>query len=299
MRTLPRWATTPIGSCSGPASPSTPRGGGRVSTGDLAVEAAGRCLAAGDIRPDRSIWCCWVLLPPMASAGHGQLRRTTWGSAPRPSTSGRLRGLRLRPDYRMQYVASGCSQRALVVGADCNSRMVDPADKQTYPLFGDAAGAMIVAPVAHQGLLAYAVGSDGSGARLDLPPYRRCTRAVLRRQPQRPLLPHGRPARLQVGHSHLRRRPSAKCSTRPAWAWTTSTWWSFTRPTCGSSRRRRGTRHAALPGLQQSRPLRQHFFGRHLPGAGRGLSSGRSSRQPRAFQRLGPGLTWGTVLIRW
>ena len=46
----------------------------------------------------------------------------------------------------VQYVATGCSQRALVIGADCNSRMVDPADKQTYPLFGDAAGAVIVAP---------------------------------------------------------------------------------------------------------------------------------------------------------
>ena len=67
----------------------------------------------------------------------------------------------------MQYVASGCSQRVLVIGADCNSRMVNPADKQTYPLFGDAAGAVVLAPGgADQGILAYAVGSDGSGAKL-------------------------------------------------------------------------------------------------------------------------------------
>jgi 3-oxoacyl-[acyl-carrier-protein] synthase III len=67
----------------------------------------------------------------------------------------------------MQFVATGCSQRPLVIGADCNSRVVNPADKQTYPLFGDAAGAVVLAPGgADQGILAYAVGSDGSGAEL-------------------------------------------------------------------------------------------------------------------------------------
>ncbi len=45
--------------------------------------------------------------------------------------------------------------------------MVNPADKQTYPLFGDGAGAMVLAPGSpEQGILAYAVGSDGSGADL-------------------------------------------------------------------------------------------------------------------------------------
>jgi len=67
----------------------------------------------------------------------------------------------------MQYVASGCSKRALVIGADCNSRVVNPADRRTYPLFGDAAGAVLLAPGGDsQGLLSYAVGSDGSGADL-------------------------------------------------------------------------------------------------------------------------------------
>ena len=67
----------------------------------------------------------------------------------------------------MQYVANGCSRLALVIGADCNSRVVNPADKRTYPLFGDAAGAVLLAPGSNrQGLLSYAVGSDGSGADL-------------------------------------------------------------------------------------------------------------------------------------
>ncbi len=67
----------------------------------------------------------------------------------------------------MQFVATGCSQRALVIGSDTNSRVVDPADKKIYPLFGDGAGAVVLAPGSQeQGMLAYTMGSEGSGADL-------------------------------------------------------------------------------------------------------------------------------------
>lgn len=66
-----------------------------------------------------------------------------------------------------QFVATGCSKLALVIGADCNSRVVNPADKKTFPLFGDAAGAAILAPgTDRQGLVSYAIGADGDGANL-------------------------------------------------------------------------------------------------------------------------------------
>jgi 3-oxoacyl-[acyl-carrier-protein] synthase-3 len=66
-----------------------------------------------------------------------------------------------------QFVATGSSRLALVIGADCNSRVVNPADERTFPLFGDAAGAVLLAPGGQrQGLVSYAVGSDGSGAEL-------------------------------------------------------------------------------------------------------------------------------------
>jgi len=56
---------------------------------------------------------------------------------------------------------------ALVIGGDCNSRVVDPHDLKTYPLFGDGAGAVLLARgQPEQGLLSYCLGSDGSGADL-------------------------------------------------------------------------------------------------------------------------------------
>jgi 3-oxoacyl-[acyl-carrier-protein] synthase-3 len=66
-----------------------------------------------------------------------------------------------------QYVATGNSRLALAIGADCNSRIVDPADQRTYPLFGDGAGAVLLARGdPHQGFLCYQMGSDGSGGPL-------------------------------------------------------------------------------------------------------------------------------------
>ena len=34
----------------------------------------------------------------------------------------------------------------LVIGSDTNSRILDPTDKATFPLFGDGAGAVVLAP---------------------------------------------------------------------------------------------------------------------------------------------------------
>ena len=66
-----------------------------------------------------------------------------------------------------QYVATGNSQMALVIGGDCNSRIVNPNDQRIAPLFGDGAGAVLLtAGDPHQGLLCYQVGSDGGGGGL-------------------------------------------------------------------------------------------------------------------------------------
>src|SRR6478672_4181868 len=65
------------------------------------------------------------------------------------------------------YVLSGMSDTCLVVGGDCNSRILNPADVKTYPLFGDGAGAVLLGRgTPEQGLLAVSLGADGSGGDL-------------------------------------------------------------------------------------------------------------------------------------
>lgn len=66
-----------------------------------------------------------------------------------------------------QFIATGNAKVALVIGVDCMSRIINPKDQRTYPLFGDGAGAAIItAGDSAQGLVCYQMGSDGSGGDL-------------------------------------------------------------------------------------------------------------------------------------
>jgi 3-oxoacyl-[acyl-carrier-protein] synthase III len=60
-------------------------------------------------------------------------------------------------------VASGISQRALVVGGDVLSRILDWSDRSTVVLFGDGAGAVVLERSEEDGFLAFELGADGAG----------------------------------------------------------------------------------------------------------------------------------------
>jgi 3-oxoacyl-[acyl-carrier-protein] synthase III len=60
-------------------------------------------------------------------------------------------------------VASGLSQRALVVGGDVLSKILDFDDRSTLILFGDGAGAVVIEPVTQGGFLGFELGADGGG----------------------------------------------------------------------------------------------------------------------------------------
>jgi 3-oxoacyl-[acyl-carrier-protein] synthase-3 len=60
-------------------------------------------------------------------------------------------------------VAAGLSRRALVVGGDVLSKILDWEDRSTLVLFGDGAGAVVVEPVARGGFLGFELGADGAG----------------------------------------------------------------------------------------------------------------------------------------
>jgi 3-oxoacyl-[acyl-carrier-protein] synthase III len=60
-------------------------------------------------------------------------------------------------------LASGLSKRALVVGGDVLSKILDWEDRSTLVLFGDGAGAVVMEPVEHGGFLGFELGADGGG----------------------------------------------------------------------------------------------------------------------------------------
>ena len=67
-------------------------------------------------------------------------------------------------------VAAGLAKRALVVGGDVLSKILDWDDRATLVLFGDGAGAVVLEAVPEQGFLGFELGADGAGgANLWLP----------------------------------------------------------------------------------------------------------------------------------
>jgi 3-oxoacyl-[acyl-carrier-protein] synthase-3 len=60
-------------------------------------------------------------------------------------------------------VSAGLANRALVVGGDILSKIVDWSDRGTCVLFGDGAGAVVLERVSEGGFLGFELGADGSG----------------------------------------------------------------------------------------------------------------------------------------
>lgn len=139
------------------------------ATSDLCYEAARRCidragvkasdidlLVLGTFTPDMSF-------PSTACLVQDQLKL----SCPAVDLQAACAGFMYSLITGFAYVASGASDLALIVGGDCNSRVTNPDDIKTYPLFGDGAGAVLISRGApDQGILAYSMGADGSGGDL-------------------------------------------------------------------------------------------------------------------------------------
>jgi 3-oxoacyl-[acyl-carrier-protein] synthase-3 len=60
-------------------------------------------------------------------------------------------------------VSSGLAKKALVVGGDVLSKILDWTDRSTIVLFGDGAGAVVLQRVEEAGLLGFELGADGGG----------------------------------------------------------------------------------------------------------------------------------------
>jgi 3-oxoacyl-[acyl-carrier-protein] synthase-3 len=140
------------------------------ATSDMAIRAAETCLkkagvAASEVdliivatvSPDH-------LTPSTACIVQAHLGCTASAVDINAACSGFIYGLVMAS----QFVKTGCSRRALVIGAETLTISMNPADKKTYPLFGDGAGAVLVSADENpdeesaSGILAYRLASEGS-----------------------------------------------------------------------------------------------------------------------------------------
>jgi 3-oxoacyl-[acyl-carrier-protein] synthase-3 len=144
------------------------------ATSDMAFAAAVRSMETAGIAADKIDLILVATITPdhptPSTACH--LQRRLGAIAPAMDLNAACGGFMYGLVTASQFIAAGSSQCALVVGADLMSRTIDPSDKKTYPLFGDAAGAAILTSDRHAdenqraGLLAFTLGSEGCGGEM-------------------------------------------------------------------------------------------------------------------------------------
>lgn len=136
------------------------------ATSDLCVEAANDAFAkTGLTGRDCDLLVLGTFTPDMSFPSTACLVQDRLGMVgPAIEIEAACAGFMYALITAAAYVKAGLSERALVIGGDTNSRVLNPDDIRTYPLFGDGAGAVIIEPGRpDQGILAYSMGSDGSG----------------------------------------------------------------------------------------------------------------------------------------
>ncbi len=136
------------------------------STSDLAVEAARRAMIAARVSPaDIDLLIVGTFTPDFTCPSTACLVQDKLQlDAPAMDIQAACSGFMYALVTGAQFIATGNSRCALVIGADVNSRIVKPDDQRIAPLFGDGAGAVILeAGSNEQGLIGYQLGADGAG----------------------------------------------------------------------------------------------------------------------------------------
>ena len=133
---------------------------------DIAMPAATAALADAGVDPaEIDLLICATVTPDMMFPSSSALMANALGM-PKAAAYDLLAGCTgfiyaIAQAYGM--LASGLSRRALVVGGDVLSKILDWEDRSTLVLFGDGAGAVVMEPVDRGGFLGFELGADGGG----------------------------------------------------------------------------------------------------------------------------------------
>lgn len=141
------------------------------TTSKMAIRAAEACIArAGITAQDIDLIIVATISPDHVTPSTACMVQAHLGCAAaaidvNAACSGFIYGMIMAS----QFVRTGCSRNALVIGAETLTMHMNPADCKTFPLFGDGAGAVIIAAdnesnseETASGVLAYRLASEGA-----------------------------------------------------------------------------------------------------------------------------------------
>lgn len=146
-----------------------------TSTGDLAVGAGRAALAsAGDHRPEMLLLATGTPDHPCPATAPSVAHRLGLGHIPAFDISAVCSGFLYALATATALVRSATCSTVLVIAADTYTSIVDPTDRETAPIFGDGAGAVLLGPGTRDApgaVTAVDLGADGSGSDLITVPY--------------------------------------------------------------------------------------------------------------------------------
>jgi 3-oxoacyl-[acyl-carrier-protein] synthase-3 len=140
---------------------------------DVALPACRDALAQAGIEgKDVDLLIVATVTPDMMFPSTGAILADRLGAASAPAydLSAGCTGFMYALAQAYGMIAGGLAKRALVVGGDLLSRILDWEDRSTLILFGDGAGAVVLEATPQDGFLGFELGADGAGgANLWLP----------------------------------------------------------------------------------------------------------------------------------
>lgn len=140
----------------------------KETTATLAIAAARKALEVADVHPSKlDLVICATSSPEYVWPATASLVQDALGAVDAGAfdLSAACSGFVYALSMARGHILAGDAEYVLVIGAETLSRLVDWTDRGTCILFGDGAGAVLVAASdVPGGITAVELGSDGSGA---------------------------------------------------------------------------------------------------------------------------------------
>jgi 3-oxoacyl-[acyl-carrier-protein] synthase-3 len=137
----------------------------------LGAEAARRALVAAGVEPSAvDLVVCGTVTPAQMCPSAACLIQAALGCRPVPAfdVSAACSGFLYALGAAAGFIRTGAARTAVVVGAETLSRVIDPADRNTAVLFGDAAGAAVLTATDEPGRGVRALNLFADGTRHEL-----------------------------------------------------------------------------------------------------------------------------------
>ena len=140
-----------------------------IATSDMSVEAARQALEMAGVKPEElDLIICATVTPdqPLPSTASFIQARLGAVNAAGFDMAAACAGFLYALTTAHQFICTGYARRILIIGVEILSRIVNWEDRSTCVLFGDGAGAAVVAPVDRGGYISGRMYLDGSLAEL-------------------------------------------------------------------------------------------------------------------------------------